>query len=218
MLWTIQCVHTTVVGTALPYYCRYIFKDDEWMYSTLYIVETIVLILGPMIAPIFLKRMSKKTFALSGSILAVVGQVLFMLDVTSFTWAAITTVIRSIGVAQLSAVIFGILGDVVEYGQWKTHVRQESMIFGGSSFGYKVGTGLTSAVITFLMEASGYISSTGTLVEQPQSALDMISAIYIYGPIIVWVIAIIVLLFYRLDKIYPQIMVDLQEREARGEL
>ncbi len=31
----------------------------------------------------------------------------------------------------------------------------------------------------------------------------MISSIFRIGPILVWIVAIIVLLFYKLDKIYP---------------
>ena len=37
-------------------------------------------------------------------------------------------------------------------------------------------------------------------------------------PVLVCLVAIIVLLLYKLDKIYPNIMKDLAEREARGEM
>lgn len=30
------------------------------------------------------------------------------------------------GLAPLNAGVFGMIGDVVEYGQWKTHLRQEN--------------------------------------------------------------------------------------------
>ena len=46
----------------------------------------------------------------------------------------------------------------------------------------------------------------------------MISTIFQWGPILVWAVAIIVLLLYKLDKIYPTIMKELSEREARGEM
>jgi GPH family glycoside/pentoside/hexuronide:cation symporter len=53
---------------------------------------------------------------------------------------------------------------------------------------------------------------------QPESAIQMIIDLYEIGPIFVWVAIIIVLVLYRLDKIYPQIMKDLVAREAKGEL
>ena len=43
----------------------------------------------------------------------------------------------------------------------------------------------------------------------------MIQNMFIYGPIILWGAAVIVLLFYKLDKEYPQIMKELLERESK---
>ena len=53
---------------------------------------------------------------------------------------------------------------------------------------------------------------------KPQSVVNMIMNIYKVGPLIVWVTVVIILLLYRLDKKYPMIMKELEEREARGEL
>ena len=92
------------------------------------------------------------------------------------------------------------------------------MIFSAGSVGTKVGPGITSAILTGLLSYSGYVaSSTGTAV-QPQSAIDMIVNIYMFGPIIVWIIILTILWLYKLDKIYPQIMKDLIQREAEGKL
>lgn len=118
----------------------------------------------------------------------------------------------------MNSIVFGFLGDVVEYGQWKTHLRQESLIFAGSSVGMKVGAGLTSAVITGLLSFAGYISSTSGAVEQPGSAIQMIINMYRFAPLVVWVSVIITLSLYKLDKMYPMIMQELAEREAKGEL
>ena len=46
----------------------------------------------------------------------------------------------------------------------------------------------------------------------------MIMSIYQYGTLMIWIVAVIVLILYKLDKIYPQIMHELSEREARGEM
>lgn len=113
--------------------------------------------------------------------------------------------------------IFGMLGDVVEFGQWKTHLRQESFIFAIGSVGTKLGNGITAAVLTQLLAFSGYVSKAG-VTTQPQSVVNMIMNIYKVGPLIVWVTVVIILLLYRLDKKYPMIMKELEEREARGEL
>lgn len=82
----------------------------------------------------------------------------------------------------------------------------------------KLGAGITSAVITGLLSLAGYVSSQAGAAGQPESAMNMIVDIYKYGPMIVWIVVIITLLFYKLDKQYPKIMEELMEREARGEL
>ena len=84
--------------------------------------------------------------------------------------------------------------------------------------GFKVGTGVASALVSALLENAGYISSTEGGVAQPQSALDMIHSIYAWAPVIIWGIVAVVLLFYQLDRKYPKIIADLTEREARGEM
>ena len=77
-------------------------------------------------------------------------------------------VARAIGLAPLNAVVFGMVGDVVEYGQWKTHVRQESLIFAGGSIGTKVGAGLASAAMTGLLTFAGYVTSSSRVATQSQ--------------------------------------------------
>lgn len=77
---------------------------------------------------------------------------------------------------------------------------------------------MTSALISMLLTGAGYISSTTGGAVQPDSAKSMIITLYQFGPIVIWGIAVVVLLLYKLDKIYPTVMRDLAEREARGEM
>ena len=91
-------------------------------------------------------------------------------------------------------------------------------MFGAGSMGFKIGTGITSAIMTLMLEGAGFLSSTAGGAAQPDSAVSMITTIFKFGPILVWIVAIIVLVFYKLDKIYPKVMKELAEREARGEM
>lgn len=156
--------------------------------------------------------------ALAGACLAMAGQLIFCLKPENFAFLVFSCVIRGIGLAPLNSIVFGFLGDVVEFGQWKTHLRQESLIFAGSSVGMKVGAGLTSAIITGLLSFAGYVSSTTGSIQQPDSAIQMIINIYRFAPLVVWISVIITLALYKLDKMYPMIMKELEEREAKGML
>ena len=54
LLWMFQSTNQAIVGTILPYYCKYVFHNDSWMYSTLYLSETIVLIVFTFLCPLLI--------------------------------------------------------------------------------------------------------------------------------------------------------------------
>jgi GPH family glycoside/pentoside/hexuronide:cation symporter len=219
VLWMMQSVSFSVSGTILPYYCKYIFGDDTWMYSQLFTVETLVLCGAVFLSTPIVKRFGKRNSALAGAIVAIVGQLIFCAGPkTSYALIMFSCVIRSIGLGPLNAVVFSMLGDAVEYGEWKTHIRQEGFIFSAGSVGTKVGAGLTRAIMTLCLSVAGYVSSTVGGAAQPDSVLHMIVHIYEVGPLIVAGTIIVVLVFYRLDKMYPQIIADLAKRESHGEM
>lgn len=218
VLWMLQSVSFGISGTILPYYCKYIFNNDTWMYSTLYLTETLILVACIFLCAPLIRKFGKRNVALAGSFIALAGQLLFFLNPASFPWMVMSCIARAIGLAPLNAAVFGMIGDVVEFGQWKTHIRQESLIFAGGSIGTKVGSGVASAAMTGLLSLAGYISSSTGTVAQPQQALDMIINIYKGGPLIVAVLAALTLTLYGLDKKYTAIMDELILREAQGEL
>ena len=217
-IWMMQNVIFTITGTILPYYCKYIFADDT-IYGSLYLMETLVTIfVMAVFSPRLLQKFGKRNMSLAGVLLCFIGHVIFLLNPTDFGWVVFSCVVRGIGFAPVQSVIFGFLGDAVEYGQWKTHVRQEGLIFSGGSVGTKVGSGLTSAILTGLLSYAGYVASSSGSIMQSQQVIDMIVNIYMWGPIFVWAVLVVLLYFYQLDRKYPEIMRDLVAREARGEM
>ena len=217
-LWMMQNVIFYITGTVLPYYCKYIFMNDA-LYSILFLLETGIMVSFTILfCPTLLQKFGKRNMALGGIVVAFIGHVIYLMNPLDFNWVVFSCVIRGIGFAPVQSVIFGFIGDAVEYGQWKTHVRQEGLIFSGGSVGTKVGSGLTSAILTTMLSYAGYVSSTTGSAVQPQSAIQMIIDLYMWGPIVVWIIIGTILYLYKLDKEYPAIMRDLVEREAKGEL
>ena len=116
------------------------------------------------------------------------------------------------GLAPLNAGVFGIIGDVVEYGQWKTGLRTAGAIQSATTSGQKFGQGIGSALIGFIMQGNGY---NGDMAVQSAHTLQTISNLFIYGIAILGAIMIVILLFYHLDKEYPKIIRELLERESK---
>ena len=217
-IWMFQNVIFYITGTMLPYYCKYIFMDDT-LFSFLFLLETLVMVgTQALLSPILLRKFGKRKMCIMGITVAFVGHLIYLMNPLDYSWVVFSCFIRGVGFAPLNSVIFGFLGDVVEYAQWKFHLRIEGLIFSGGSVGTKVGSGLTAAILTNLLAMAGYVSSASGAVTQPESAINMIINLYKYGPIFVWVVILAILFAWKLEAIYPQIMDDLAKREAKGEL
>lgn len=217
-LWGMLSIYSTVIGTDLAYYCKYILGNSDNYQS--YVSALTVAEQGPMIVVIFLlplglKKFGKRNLALAGALFTVIGQCILLLNPYSYTLAVISAAIKSIGQAPLFGVIFSLIADSVEYGQWKTHLRLEGIIYSAASVGSKVGAGLTSAILGGILSKAGY---DGLSAVQTTSALAAIKGIYLWIPIGVWIVTALLLWIYKLDKEYPGIMVELKEREKQGRL
>lgn len=211
-LWGIMVMMSTVSGTITTYYCKYVLGNQDF-YSPIYAAELIAQSVVVLIVPRFVMKCGKRNLTLGGILLVIVAQIVWMSSPMSVTVAMVSAVLRGIGVAPLWACVFPMIADSAEFGQWKTHVRQDGMIFSAASVGSKLGGGLASAGIGLLMDSVGY---DGLAAVQSADAMAMIRGICMYAPIIFSVIIVILCLLYKLDKLYPQVIADLKKRDEQG--
>ena len=211
-LWGIMVMMSTVSGTITTYYCKYILGNQD-LYSPIYAAELIAQSIVVLIVPYFVMRFGKRNLTLAGILLVIVAQLVWITNPMSVGVAMTSAILRGIGVAPLWACVFPMIADCAEFGQWKTHVRQDGMIFSAASVGAKVGGGLASAGIGLLMDSVGY---DGLAAAQSAEALGMIKAICMYAPIIFSAIIVVLCLLYKLDKLYPQVIADLRKRDEQG--
>ena len=211
-LWGIMVMMSTVSGTITTYYCKYILGNQE-LYSPIYAAELIAQSIVVLIVPYFVMRFGKRNLTLAGILLVIVAQLVWITNPMSVGVAMSSAILRGICVAPLWACVFPMIADCAEFGQWKTHVRQDGMIFSAASVGSKVGGGLASAGIGLLMDSVGY---DGLAAVQSAEAMGMIKAICMYAPIIFSAIIVVLCLLYKLDKLYPQVIADLRKRDEQG--
>lgn len=107
---------------------------------------------------------------------------------------------------------------VTDFGQYKTHQRQEALTFAAASMGEKIANGIILAFVTFLLGVSGFISSTVGGAAQPDSALTMVSDLYIWANVISYGALALVVACYKLDGREMELQNELRARELRGEL
>ncbi len=181
LLGTGTCLFYMAISTINSYFCVQVLHDDN-MVGTLnaaYITPMIVFFF--FMAPI-VKRIGKRKTNLLGWMVILISYVPLLLAMTSVPVLIISAVVRGIGYACVMGVQFAIIGDSVEYGEWKTGVRSEGLVFSAQSFGCKVGMGLGNALIGALLSWGKY---DGELAVQPDSAITVIKVLYIGMPIIV---------------------------------
>jgi GPH family glycoside/pentoside/hexuronide:cation symporter len=84
------------------------------------------------------------------------------------------------------------------------------MIVGAQSAGGKLGSGLITTAMTWIMAAVGF---NGMVEVQSAATVAAIQKLYSILPLGLAVGMALILFFYDLDKRYPQIMADLKNRE-----
>lgn len=198
-------------GTTI-YYAKYILHNNSLVgiLTIAYLAPVLVCFL--FMTPI-LKKYGKTKSMFVGSIISIVGYLFTLIDPSSFAIVMIAQIIKGIGQAPLLGSVWAMFPDTIEYGEWKTHTRVESLLYSGGSLGQKVGVGLGTAITGWVLAWGHY---NGTAAVQSQSAITAIYALFIYIPVIVFILQLILLHFYKMDKIYPKVMADLHARKAQA--
>ena len=107
------------------------------------------------------------------------------------------------------------VSDAVEYGEWKTKIRVEGLTFSMQGFVGTIAAGIVTAVIGWVLNFSKYDGTLSFADTQAGSAVLAIKLLFIAVPFVVGVLNIILLKFYKLDKMYPQIIEDLNKRNGK---
>lgn len=210
-------IYQIILGIDLTYYCQYVMNDVN-LVMPLSMAEKLPMILVILFLPYLIPRFGKRNLIVAGCILGIFGQILFLFNTTSVPLAVISSVIRGVGMSPFYGVQYSLPSDAIEYGQWKTGKRIEGLMFSSMSFGQKFGAGITNAVLGAALSAVGYNGMAQTAAEQAPAAITVIKFTYLYVPIIVWVIMMLIAMGYKLDKTYKEMMAELSVRELSGKL
>ena len=210
-IWVSMVLGMSMSGSVGTYYAKYILGNENiaGFLGALGIVP--VLIIMPLTAPLN-RKFGKRNVALYGSFVSIAGQLLMLLNPASAAWLMFCAVIKGIGSATLSGTMFAMIADTIEYGHWKTGTRVEGMLYSSTTFGAKVGAGVGGAVALAVIGAAGY---DGLAAVQAPAALEAIKVLYLIVPIPFVIIIPILYACYKLDKIYPKVMEELNQREQK---
>ncbi|HCI73057.1 MAG TPA: MFS transporter [Lachnospiraceae bacterium] len=206
-------VIATVIGTIcvtgrygiLVYHVIYVVGGPQYI-ATMFTAMTVGQLVGTLTVPWGTKVFGKKNYMIIMNLVMAGGFVALFLNPTSNPVFLIgASFIGSLGFGA-PAICYGMVGDSLEYGDWKLGKRQEGLAASMLSFGVKLATAICAPVI-LLLEAVGYVPN----VEQTASAKMGINFMVNMLPAILALVSCIPLIWYKLsDKRVAEIREDLE--------
>lgn len=204
-------MYQTFQGTMATYYCKWIIGDTDIIGNVNTACYGITIVATLLLGKV-MHLTSKRNWCIIGALFIIAGSLLLILNPTSVALVTFGGLLRGIGMTPILGMIFTMIADSIEYGQWKTGLRTAGAIQSATTSGQKFGQGIGLALIGFIMQGNGY---NGDMAVQSAHTLQTISNLFIYGIAILGAIMIVILLFYHLDKEYPKIIRELLERESK---
>ena len=204
-------MYQTFSGTMASYYCKWIIEDSNIIGNVNAACYGITIVATLLLGKV-MHWTTKRNWCIIGALFIIAGSLIIKVSPMSVTVVTMGGLLRGIGMTPILGLIFTMIADAIEYGQWKTGLRTAGAIQSAVTSGQKFGQGIGSALIGFIMDSSGY---DGVTVAQGSVVADTISNLYIYGIAILGLLMIFFMLFYKLDKEYPQIIKELLERESK---
>lgn len=197
------------------YYFKYV-EGSEALFTTYSMAIIISSILGAGLFQIIFKWTGNKGRA--ASILALgTGISMFCLyflsPVTTPVWFYICSGLTQFLFAGFNTAIYAIIPDCVEYGEWKTGVRNDGFQYAFISLGNKIGMALGTSVLAAALGAAGFEAN----IQQNSAVLSIMKHSFSTIPGLLWIITAFALFFYRLNKTsYNKIVAEIKQRSQEN--
>lgn len=197
------------------YYFTYIWQDVN-LFTFYATASGIVCAVAAFFCYYLVKLLKGKRGAL---LLAYGGQVIFNTicfflnpDNASPTMIMTLLLLAGVGNGFVTGLLYGMIGDTVDYGQWKTGIRADGLCSSGTSFMMKLGGALSPTLLLALLAANGYVANAP---QQTAGALNTMNWVMNLIPALLTAISFILFVFYKLstEKHYA----ILEELKERGE-
>lgn len=182
----------------LLYYFTYV-ENDAVLFTYYSMAIIIPSIIGAACFPKVFQLTSNKGWAASvfafGTGITIIA-LFFFSPVTSpipfYLFAALSQFFFS----GFNTAIYAIIPDCLEYGEWRTGIRNDGFQYAFISLGNKIGMALGTALLALSLGWAGYEANT----TQNEAVVAIMRHSFSTIPGILWVVTALALFFYKLDK------------------
>ena len=152
------------------------------------------------------KKYGKKEASVVGAIVSMVGGlVMFIFPMIQDKTVAMIMYIGALcvfglGMGVYTCVSWAMMGDAIDYNEWKFGTRDEGTVYSLHSFFRKLAQGVGPVMVLALMGVLGYVSELGTIGQSAATAHNMcwlVAALYLFSAVLQFVGLGVI---YNLDK------------------
>jgi len=196
------------------YYFTY-YIGDGLLFGTFNIVNNIpTLIVIPFI-PKLNKYLEKKQILQLGAIVVGMSGVMLMLAKTNVSIVMIAAGVNAVGMGMMHPIMWSMLPDTVEYGEWVGGKRIPGLTVSAASFAQKAAQGVAGWLASIILVSIAFKAGADV-----QSATTQ-EGIYFWFSIVsilLGVVTVVVMHFYSLDeKTYQKILIELKNRPVNDD-
>ena len=167
-------------------------------------------------------KFGKKEASVAGTIVSVVGGLIMLVfptianRSTALVVYLIGLILFGIGMGVYTCVSWAMMGDAIDYNEWKFGTREEGTVYSLHSFFRKLAQGVGPSIVLLIMGVLGYNSELGTIGQSFETSHNMcwlVAGLYLFSAVVQFVgIAVI----YNLDKkTLDKMTSELAERKAK---
>lgn len=199
-----------IQSSALVFYYKY-YVGSTSMSSLVATIMTMVPMVANLAVPFLAKRMGKRNLYSAAAGVQLAGLAVILAANLNTTGIVCGAFITALGYGIKESIYFSMQADPVDYGEWKTGVQAAGTLSSVNGFLGKVAQAAAGGISGLLLAWGNYESDAAV---QTAEALTAIKAMYIYIPLILLVCSLVIMCFYNLDKQFPQIQAELEQRRA----
>lgn len=194
----------------LVYYVKYYLERPD-LVGVATMCSMISSLFAIVLLKVFAKKFGKAKSLRIGLIIGICGLLVRFISrdhIIPLYLACLLT--AGFGLGMFVALMVPSLMDSIDYGEWKFGHRNDALVMSANSFGNKLGGGIASGALGFLLDAMGYDASLTVQSASVHTGLFCLSAIV---PLVICTIIFFVLRVYQsYEAKMPAIRAELAER------
>lgn len=178
------------------YYCQYIYQDMSrypWMSNAISVAQFAIM----FATPFFMSRFGKRNIYVAGIGILTAGFLGFGLLADSVPAIIFFNALKGLGLGMSGGMAMGMVADTITYSKLKSGIDPVGMGNAAISAAQKLGLGLGTAVLGWVMDGAGFDPSLDLAgIAQPDTVITAIQFLYNWVPVILCGIVFVCLLFF----------------------